>query len=260
MLVAALAAGDLAGTDRDQAIALTQTCPECATLHTDLIAIARETATLPAPIATAPRDFRLSPAQAAQLRRAGWRRYVPSLGAAFTRPLGVGLATFGLIGLLVTNIPVGFGLGGSAAASPAANSAAGAESVPRDAAAPTTDITAEGPLASSGAASAAALPIPAASVAASMPGGVALGGASASRGSADGQLFGTASGQVGVAGGLTPGATSPSSQAAEPALGREAQPAAGPSPSTIVSIASVAAVIAGLALLIASRRRGRTTA
>ena len=31
MLVAALAAGDLAGTERDQAIALTASCAECAT-------------------------------------------------------------------------------------------------------------------------------------------------------------------------------------------------------------------------------------
>ena len=49
MLVAALAAGDLAGTDRDQAIALIEGCTDCASLHDDLRAIARATSTLPSP-------------------------------------------------------------------------------------------------------------------------------------------------------------------------------------------------------------------
>src|SRR6185436_18535562 len=67
MLVAALAAGDLAGPDRDQAIALTQSCASCASLHADLQAIARATASVPPPIAAPRRDFRLSPEQAASL-------------------------------------------------------------------------------------------------------------------------------------------------------------------------------------------------
>src|SRR4051794_25019307 len=131
MLVAAFAADDLAGTERDQAIALTRTCPECATLHADLVAIARATATLPPPIAPSGLDFRLSPQQAARLRRTGWRAFIPSVspGSVLTRPLGVGLATFGLIGLLVGNL--GFGsLGGSAASAPFG--AAGATSAPAD--------------------------------------------------------------------------------------------------------------------------------
>ena len=73
LVVAALAAGDLAGNDRDQALALTASCADCARLHADLIAIARATATLPPPIAATGRDFRLTPAQAADLRRTGWR-------------------------------------------------------------------------------------------------------------------------------------------------------------------------------------------
>ena len=68
MLVAALAAGDLAGTDRDQAIALTASCAECAALHDDLVAIARATASVPPPIRAPARDFRLTPEQAASLR------------------------------------------------------------------------------------------------------------------------------------------------------------------------------------------------
>jgi hypothetical protein len=85
------------------------------------------------------------------------------------------------------------------------------------------------------------------------------GRASPSTAFGDGQVFGTASGPVGAAGGLTPGATS-TSKAAEPIVGREAEPAPGPSPSSIVTVASAVAVIAGLALLIASRRRGRAPA
>src|SRR4051794_37447744 len=129
MLVAAFAADDLAGTERDQAIALTRTCPECATLHTDLVAIARATATLPPPIAPSGLDFRLSPRQAARLRRTGWRAFIPSVspGSVLTRPLGVGLATFGLIGLLVGNLGFGsqasgpalFGASGGATSGPA---------------------------------------------------------------------------------------------------------------------------------------------
>jgi hypothetical protein len=149
MLVAALAAGDLAGTERDQAIALTQSCASCASLHADLLAIARATAAVPPPIAAPRRDFRLSPAQAESLRRTGWRRLVPSipLRTATTRRLGVGLATIGLAGLLIGNVPLSIGssasapaaapVGGAgeaqapqpAASQPAASTAGGSESV-----------------------------------------------------------------------------------------------------------------------------------
>ena len=86
MLVAALAAGDLAGTERDQAIALTASCAECAALHDDLVAIARATATVPPPIRGAGRDFRLTPEQAASLRPSGWRRFVPAGGSRRLHP------------------------------------------------------------------------------------------------------------------------------------------------------------------------------
>lgn len=117
MLVAALAADDLAGTDRDQAIALTRSCAECATLHDDLLALARATAAAPPPIATRPRDFTLTPADAARLRPNGWRRLVAAASSwpsIASRPLGVGLATLGLVGLLVGNIQLSFGGAASA--------------------------------------------------------------------------------------------------------------------------------------------------
>jgi len=122
LVVAALAAGDLAGTDRDHATALIESCAECAALHDDLIAIARATASVPPPIATRPRDFRLSPEQAARLRPAGWRRVIGAFASprlAFSKPLGIGLTTIGLAGLLIGNIPLGFGSASSAASAPA---------------------------------------------------------------------------------------------------------------------------------------------
>ncbi len=127
MLVAALAAGDLAATDRDQAIALTASCTDCATLRDDLHAIARATASVPPPIAAHGRDFRLTSADAARLRPGGWRRLVAAFSApraAFTRPLGVGLTTLGLVGLLIGNVqltPGGTASTGSAARPEAAS-------------------------------------------------------------------------------------------------------------------------------------------
>jgi hypothetical protein len=120
LLVASLAAGDLAGADRDHAAAQIATCADCADLHADLIAIARATAALPP--AVAPRDFTLSPEQAAALRPTGWRRLVAAMSGSrplMSRPLGIGLATIGLAGLLVSILPtVQLGTAGAAPAAP----------------------------------------------------------------------------------------------------------------------------------------------
>lgn len=116
ILVAALAAGDLAGTDRDLALDRTRTCADCRTLHDDLVALARATASAAPPIATRPRDFRLTPADAARLRPMGWRRLVAAFSAprlTVARPLGIGLTTLGLAGLLIGNVQLA--PGGSAA-------------------------------------------------------------------------------------------------------------------------------------------------
>ena len=48
LLVAAYAAGDAAGSELDDALALVAACPDCAALHHDLRAIATATAALPA--------------------------------------------------------------------------------------------------------------------------------------------------------------------------------------------------------------------
>ena len=148
LLVASLAAGDLAGADRDHAAAQIASCADCATLHADLIAIARATAVLPP--AVAPRDFTLSREQAAALRPGGWRKLVAAMSGSrplMSRQLGIGLATIGLAGLLVSVLP-SVQLGSSAAlpaALPAASAAAG-QQAPAVVAAPagSSDLAGEG--------------------------------------------------------------------------------------------------------------------
>ena len=131
-VVAALAADDLAGTDRDQALELTRSCADCALLHADLRALARATASAPPPFASRQRDFRLTPDDAARLRPAGWRRLVAALSrppSGLTRNLGVGLATLGLAGLLIGNVRVDLG---SSAAAPATTSGGATTGVSRE--------------------------------------------------------------------------------------------------------------------------------
>ena len=164
MLVAALAADDLGGTDRDQALALTRSCSDCATLHDDLLAVARATAAVSPPFSTRPRDFQLTRADAERLRPGGWRRLVAALAIprwVRSRPLGIGLATLGLVGLLVGNVQIGFG-GGSASQAMTAADRAGAGPV---ASAATADVAGD---AFSSAPTSAQVPDPAAAPAASV--------------------------------------------------------------------------------------------
>ena len=126
LAIAAYAAGDATGPELDDALALVAACTDCAALHHDLRAIAAALPGLPAPARS--RDFRLTPGQAASLRPAGWRRLLaPFAGPkfAFAGPVGAGLATLGLAGILVAG---SFGVplaataptdGGAAAASDA---------------------------------------------------------------------------------------------------------------------------------------------
>jgi hypothetical protein len=124
-LVAAYAAN---GLDSDgevaQARALVERCTVCRDLHRDITAIGAGLATEATLTARAPRDFRLT---AADARRLGgrvspqgvlvsWRRFV--IGIA--RPVGASLATFGLVGLLAGSLALGSGAGPSALSSTAA--------------------------------------------------------------------------------------------------------------------------------------------
>jgi len=122
-------------------------CPDCVALHSDLVAIA---AALPdAAIPARPRDYRLGPADAARLRRTGWRRWLAAVGTSrdtvtrplaiglttlgLARPLAIGLTTLGLAGLLLTALP-SLPFAGTASA-PARDPAGGGEMVVQGAAA-----------------------------------------------------------------------------------------------------------------------------
>jgi hypothetical protein len=114
-LIVRLAAEDLHGREAEAARARVAECSACAELLEDIRAITAATAALPGPRRS--RDFRLTGADVARLRPVGWRRVLglfnqPTL--AFTRPLATGLATLGIVGLLVTVLPGGFGAGGAA--------------------------------------------------------------------------------------------------------------------------------------------------
>lgn len=131
ILVVSFASGDLAPDDRDRTVAqsLVDSCAECARLHDDVLAIARATRALPPAVRT--RDFQISPEQAAKLQPGGWRRFVAAFaapGSIFSKQLGVGLATLGVAGLLLSSlgsISLGsFGGAASASAAPGANRAA----------------------------------------------------------------------------------------------------------------------------------------
>jgi hypothetical protein len=124
--IAAYAAGDATGDELALATELVDDCPECAALHHDLRAIAAALPSLPAPVR--PRDFRLTPEQAERLRPRGWARLREALAGprfAFAQPLGAGLATLGIAGLLLVAIS-----GAPLAPSPGSGSS-GASAVPQ---------------------------------------------------------------------------------------------------------------------------------
>ena len=102
LAIAAHAAGDATGTELQLASDLVASCADCAALHADLRAISAALPELPAP--ARPRDFTLTPEQAASLRPSGWRRFLAPLAGprfAFAGPVGGGLAALGIAGLLV---------------------------------------------------------------------------------------------------------------------------------------------------------------
>lgn len=111
-LVAASAANDLAGAALAEATERLASCPDCAALHADLLAIASALGELPPPVRT--RDFTITAEQAAALRPTGWRRLVAGLRSprgGFVRPLAVTFTTLGLVGLLLAAVPAAMPLG-----------------------------------------------------------------------------------------------------------------------------------------------------
>lgn len=99
MLVAGLAARELAGSDQVRAQALVEGCVDCRLLLADLAAIQRGLRTdLPTPRRS--RDFRLTPTQAAAARRPSLRQRVSSLFGRLDRlatPLAGALVACGIV-------------------------------------------------------------------------------------------------------------------------------------------------------------------
>jgi hypothetical protein len=111
-LVAAAAANDLEGAALAEATERLASCPDCAALHADLLAIASALGELPAPVRS--RDFTITAEQAAALRPTGWRRLVAGFRSprgAIVRPLAVTFTTLGLVGLLLAAVPAAVPLG-----------------------------------------------------------------------------------------------------------------------------------------------------
>jgi hypothetical protein len=118
-LIAAFAADDVTPADRERAKSQLAGCHECRALRDDLLAIVAATRAMPAP--AAPRDFRLTDAQARGLRPS-WRSIVLAPfrpGRAGTRRLAAAFTTFGLVGVFVAGALPAF-LGGAATSAPAA--------------------------------------------------------------------------------------------------------------------------------------------
>jgi hypothetical protein len=115
-LIAALAARTPDLTDVQTATARAQAadCDACTALLADLVALQTALPTTSTP--PRPRDFSLTPADAARLRRGGWRRFLGLIGSArdnVTRPLAVGFTSLGVAGLLLAGFST-FYAGGAA--------------------------------------------------------------------------------------------------------------------------------------------------
>jgi hypothetical protein len=123
--VAALAAraDDLDETTAAAARRQVAECTACADVLADLVTLQTVLPTTSTP--ARPRDFSLTPADAARLHRSGWRRFLGFFGSArdgFSRPLAIGFTTLGLAGLLVATVPsMSIGAGGAATLSTVGN-------------------------------------------------------------------------------------------------------------------------------------------
>jgi hypothetical protein len=106
-LIAALAARtpDLTDAQTTAVQDLLASCDACTTLLADLVALQTALPTTSTP--ARPRDFSLTPADAARLSRGGWRRFLGLVGSArdnVTRPLAFGFTSLGVAGLLLAGL------------------------------------------------------------------------------------------------------------------------------------------------------------
>jgi hypothetical protein len=148
---------DLSPAEQARAEASLESCGACADLFAELVAVS---AAIPAAaIPARPRDFTLTPADAARLQRRGVRGWLAGIGSArdgITFPLAMGLTTLGIAGLLFATVPATLsGMGGATAGSAPQNLSAVGAAVP-EAAPPTEDARAAASAAPSAAAAAPA--------------------------------------------------------------------------------------------------------
>ena len=207
ILVAALTDRSLTTSERAAAEALVAGCSLCAQLHADLVALGAAARAMPTP--ARPRDYLLTPADAARLRRTGWRRVVGAFGTArdgFSRPLAVGLTTLGLAGLLVTSVP---------SILPASSATSGGPSVAQDSAGGISSLPATVAGAAEGRASSAPAPlVPGASAIADAPTGLPAAAAASQVPAAAAPPAPAAAGSNGFLGGLAAPPQSPLPQGA----------------------------------------------
>jgi hypothetical protein len=271
LLIARLAGDDVTAAERAAAVGLVETCAECAALASDLRAIISDMATLPAP--PRPRDFRLTPADAARVRPRGMLARIPLLRSRATAPrygfagaLGAAMATLGLAGILVsgatTLLPqagstVLFGAGGAGGGA-AAQSQAGAPSYAMPAPSLGVELTSPPRVVTAPASSPAsgAVASPAASASAFAPSPQPNAAATAAPAASASAAGGGTSRDASASAPASPVAmaSNPEEVTAGPALAAPPQPPAQPLP--IVPIASLGLVIVGLALLLYSRLAG----
>src|SRR5688572_9722818 len=107
LLVARLAGGDtLDVREHATASALVSSCPDCAALASDIVAISRAVAAESVPPRR--RDFRISPEQAAELRGSSLqrllRRFTLPTGGAALKPLASGALSIGLVLVFVGSV------------------------------------------------------------------------------------------------------------------------------------------------------------
>lgn len=119
-------------------------CTACADVLADLLTLQTVLPTTSTPART--RDFRLTPTDAARLRRTGWRRLLGFFGSArdgFSRPLAIGFTTLGLAGLLVASVPTLYMGAGGAASAPSEVLAPVGNALPAASAAPSAAASME---------------------------------------------------------------------------------------------------------------------
>lgn len=137
-LIAALAARTPALSESQTVAANDRlaSCDECTAVLADLVALQMALPTTPTP--SRPRDFSLMPADAARLRRGGWRRFLALIGSGrdnVTRPLAVGFTSLGVAGLLIAGFST-FYVGGGTQAVPSTVGDAVEQAAPAASAAP----------------------------------------------------------------------------------------------------------------------------